>query len=80
MWLYPNCVGLSFIVFRISVNNQIKSLKNKSSLEGKEDIEKLLSEYSEDSDTMLSDFIPEQKTVIVILGSLLLSEFLFHGT
>jgi len=33
-------------------------------------VEKLLSEYSEDSDTKLSDFIPEQKSVIVILGFL----------
>jgi hypothetical protein len=62
--------GLSIILFRNSINSQIKNLKNKNALEGSEDIDKQLSHYADDSDNKLSDLIPEQKTVLLALGFL----------
>jgi hypothetical protein len=62
--------GLSILLFKNSINGKVKRLLNKSSLQGEEDAKAPFAKYLEDSDTGLSELIPEQKTILLVIGFL----------
>ena len=60
--------GLSILLFKSRMNSQIKNLQNRSALRCDRDVEGAFAKYLENSDSKLSDLIPEQKTLMLALG------------
>jgi hypothetical protein len=62
--------GLSILLFKSRMNYQIKKLQIRSALKDDKETEGVLATYLATSDTKLADLIPEQKTILLILGFL----------
>jgi len=62
--------GPSIFLFRIYINNLISERKKESAFYGKKSVVKAFSLYPEDKISKIQDFVPELRTVVLVLGFL----------